>query len=132
MRYYHFTAKHLIHQIAREGLTLGKFPLVSEAGISFTTPCQWLTTSDGFDTQSWNTSQLIKYDRNDYRLTVEIPYKAQKNVVKATDYIKRIPVEYRHIATNWPGSDDWYLYIGKINPEWIKEYKENPILIKSV
>ncbi|TAL78730.1 MAG: hypothetical protein EPN88_02060 [Bacteroidetes bacterium] len=120
--FYHFTAKHLLPDILQQGLTLGKFPLISETSISFIKPCQWLTVNDKFETQSWNTSNLIKYSRNDYRLTIEIP-KANK-IIKATDYIKLIPLEYRHIVMDWVGSDEWYLYLGKISPEWIKSYQE--------
>jgi hypothetical protein len=105
--------------ILKQGLTLGKFPLISNLGISFVTPCQWLTLNNNFETQSWNTSNFIKYGRNDYRLTIELPRIVMRKIVKATDYIKLIPVEYRHIVTDWDGSDEWYLYLGKIKPEWI-------------
>jgi len=121
MIFYHFTAKHLLPDILEQGLTLGKFSLISDASISFFTPCQWLTTNSGFNTQSWNTSNLIKYVRDDYRLTVEIPYRDMRKVIKATEYVKLIPVEYRHVVTDWEGSKDWYLYLGKIRPEYIVE-----------
>jgi len=127
--YYHFTAKHLLPNILKQGLTLGKFPLVSESNISFITPCQWLTINDKFNTQSWNTSNLIKYSRNDYRLTIEIPRVNERKIIKATEYIKLIPVEYRHIVTDWNGSEDWYLFMGKISPEWIIDYQEKQRII---
>lgn len=121
--YYHFTAKHLFPKILKEGLTLGMFPLVSQTNILFIKLCQWLTTNNNFN-QSWNTTNSIKYSRNDYRLKIEIPRAGERKVIKATDYIKTIPVEYRHIVTDWNGSEDWYLFMGEISPEWIVGYDE--------
>ena len=129
MKLYHFTAKHLLDSILKEGLTKGAIPLITPQGLRLATPVQWLTTNKGFD-QIWNTKLIIKYDRNDVRLTVKIPNtELGRNLIKWTDFIA-IP-EMQATAQNLNDKEgdfnNWYIYAGVVKKHWIRniEYKTN-------
>lgn len=112
--------------ILREGLTKGGYPLDSCG--QFIRGVQWLTLESDPEKQSWATHILIPYSRTAFRLTVNIPDSFKKKLLKASDYSAKLPEEVdRKIVSDWPGSDAWYVYLGKIPPKWIvgcREMKE--------
>ena len=129
MKLYHFTAKHLLDGILKEGLTKGAIPLITPQGLRLATPVQWLTTNKGFD-QIWNTKLIIKYDRNDVRLTVKIPNtELGRNLIKWTDFIAIPEMQATAQSLNDKEGDfnNWYIYAGIVKKHWIRniEYKTN-------
>lgn len=119
MTLYHFCAAHMVRSIMQEGLTMGKFPVLSDKGWSFIEPCQWLSAEPDARKQSWATSYLINYDRTAYRLTVNIPRSYLKKLKKATDFVKTLSEESRGLVEGWDGSEKWYIFKGKIPSAWI-------------
>lgn len=118
MNLYHFCAAHNIKGIRKRGLTLGLFPIIGDEDIRFISACQWLTSEPDPQKQSWATSQHIPYSRTAYRLTINIPTICC-NLVKASTFVKHLDPKHRNIVEDWQGSEDWYIYIGSVPPEWI-------------
>ena len=116
---YHFCPAHMVKGILREGLTKGAYPIWDGDELSLMKDTQWLTTESNPKKQSWATSNLIEYSRTDYRLTVDIPGNYRKKVVGAYEFIKDFSEENRDPVEKYEGSDDWYIYRGKIPPKWI-------------
>lgn len=114
---YHFCPTHLKNAILTEGLTKGGFPLV-ESGV-FVRNVQWLTSEKDPKMQTWNTQNLISYSRTAYRLTINIPDSRHKRLMKALDFVTVFPEGDRKIVTEWPGSEAWFVYLGKIPQKWI-------------
>jgi len=128
MKLYHFTPEHLLKRVLSGGITLGKIPILDERGNvkSFVTNCQWLTSDGDWDKQSWATSQLINYDRTAYRLLVKIPKSSRNKLCKAHDILNQLPMPSQRLITDWPGSDNWYLFFGRIPPGWIRQVDKKP------
>ena len=129
MKLYHFTAKHLLDSILKEGLTKGAIPLITPSGLRLATPVQWPTTNKDFD-QVWNTKLIIKYDRNDVRLTVKIPNtELGRNLIKWTDFIVIPEMQATAQSLNDKEGDfnNWYIYAGIVKKHWIRdiEHKSN-------
>lgn len=120
---YHFCAKHCLPGILRDGLTLGATPVFENGLLRLEMGQQWLTAEKDPRKQSWNTHNLVKYNRTAVRLTVRIPDSYRKKLVKATDLAKALPPEGRYIITDYAGSDAWYIYKGRIPPKWILGYE---------
>lgn len=115
---YHFCPAHLKDSILLEGLTKGGFPLMESSGL--VRNIQWLTTNKDPRMQAWATKNLISYSRTAYRLTIDIPDSMQKRkLLKAQDWVSVLPEGDRKIVTEWPGSEAWYVYLGKLPPKWI-------------
>jgi hypothetical protein len=123
MKLYHFAPTYLLEGIQKNGLTKGTFPVIRKYGpMRLLGPCQWMTNDMDFNNQSWATTrELIDYDRNDVRLMISIPKSSRIRLVRACDFIKGFPEDSRHIVTDWPGSEHWYLYLGNIPSGWIRE-----------
>lgn len=121
MKLYHFTAKHLIDKIKIEGLTLGGIPLILPKGLKMIKPAQWLTSNPEFN-QSWCSEKVIlKYNRNDYRITVKIP-KGNKNIYSWLDLCKIPELKETSKYLNASGdSENWFIYFGNIKPKWFRE-----------
>lgn len=133
MSFYHFTAAHMLRPILEEGITRGHTPFVATNGQIFLVPgTQWLTTDKSFK-QSWCIPELsnLPYDRNAFRLTVEIPAAHRQHLV--TWQQLRARLWETHAADRLPGFDDprytdaenWRVFLGNIHPLWIKQFNEN-------
>lgn len=121
---YHFCPVHMVESIRKNGLTLGKVPVMGDGHYSFIDNCQWLTNDKDPKKQSWATSQLIPYSRTAYRLTIEIPASRRKRLVRAIDFVKVLPEDAREVVTAWPGHEHWYIFRGRIPPAWIVGCRE--------
>lgn len=129
MRLYHFAPEQLIESILSEGLTLGKIPVLHEDGtLTFRGPCQWLTKDGDWNNQSWATQQLITYDRTAYRLQISIPKAHRHLLINAYDYLPQLPVFSKSLITDWKGSENWYLFSGRIPRGWIRKVEQKPTL----
>lgn len=114
---YHFCPAHMKNAILSEGLTKGAFPLMESGG--FAQNVQWLTSERDPKKQTWATQKLISYSRTAYRLTIHIPDSRHKKLRKALEWVAVFPEGDRKIVTEWPGSEAWYVYLGKIPQKWI-------------
>lgn len=119
MTLYHFCAEQDKSNILKEGITLGQFPKLVSGQYQFVPHCQWLTADPDPQKQSWATKHLIDYSRTAYRLTINIPANYHKKLIRAIDFVKDMPEEAQRIVTGWGGSDEWYIYHGKIPAKWI-------------
>lgn len=119
MTLYHFLAAHMVEAVKRDGLTMGIFPIFDGADLTIIKNCQWLTADKNPNNQSWATSVTLPYSRTAYRLTVNIPFSRRKKLVKASDFVERLPETARELVDAWEGSDQWYVYLGPIPAKWI-------------
>lgn len=128
MKLYHFAPAHMVKSILRNGLTLGQLPILDDSGnlVSFIGPRQWLTKDGDWNKQSWATKKLINYDRTAFRLLISIP-KANRDILsKAYDIMEHLPEPSRRLITDWEGSENWYLFLGRIPSGWIRRVEVNP------
>ena len=116
---YHFCPAHLVRGIMEQGLCVGMFPLIGGGHVTMLEGYQWLTAEKDPAKQSWATRQIIPYSRIACRLTVDIPLSRIRKLYRAVDFVKSFEPEQQEIVTEWPGSDQWYVYKGRIPPKWI-------------
>ena len=116
---YHFCAIGSKEGILSEGIRLGQFAYPNNDGYKLIPNCQWLTKDSDPKNQSWATQNLIHYSRTAYRMTVNIPNSRHKKLIRAVDFVRNMPAEAKQIVTGWTGSENWYIYRGKIPPQWI-------------
>lgn len=116
---YHFCTAESAEKILRDGITEGLTPIWNGGELILDRPAQWLTREPDARKQSWNTKTLIADDRTAYRLTVRIPESYGKKLYRASAYIKQFPKENWDLVFDWGGSEQWYVYRGKIPPRWI-------------
>ncbi|MGL5514278.1 MAG: hypothetical protein ACRDBM_13715 [Sporomusa sp.] len=124
MRLYHFTPAHMIDGIITGGLTKGAMPMLNRFGevLGFTSDVQWLTKESDFNKQAWATQNLINYDRTAYRLSVVIPITHYNNLYDMDKFLKYIIHDgTKRMIRETQGYKDWYVYLGKIPADWIKE-----------
>jgi len=128
MKLYHFTPTLLLNAILKNGLTLGRLPIIDDNGRlrAFMEPCQWLTNNGDWNSQSWATRELIKYDRTAFRLTIIIPKHHKEKLLKAIDYAPYLPKNSQRLITDWPGSEHWYFFVGRIPRGWIRTIEQRP------
>lgn len=116
---YHFCAAHMKSAILQNGLTLGSYPIQGKP-LKDWPKCQWLTKDRDPKRQSWATRNLISYSRTAYRLTVKIPDNyGRKKLQSAEQFVAELLEEDRKPVTEYPGSKNWYVYLGHIPPKWI-------------
>lgn len=120
---YHFCAARDVRSIMEYGLSRGMTPIEKDGLVALLPWTQWLTTDKDPAHQSWNANNLVPYSRTAYRLTIRIPYSHRKKLIKATDFVKKLPPDNMGLM-DWPGSENWYVYIGGIPPMWIVGVKK--------
>lgn len=121
MLLYHFCPAHLVEAIKCEGITLGKLPVILDSGTLLYDGCQWLTEEADPTKQSWATNHAIGYSRTAYRISIWIPKRHVRHLWKAEDLVPLLPERSRPIIADWPGSDAWYIYLGKMPASWIQK-----------
>ncbi len=126
MKLYHFCPKWMMEGILREGLTLGKIVLRGLPDPLFAEGYQWLTKNPDFN-QSWCEYSTLPYRRNEVRLTVKIPFTRARQAIRWLLFCKVNP-EHKEMwdTLNCYGDpENWFVYHGRIPPEWIKKVKMN-------
>ncbi len=127
MKLYHFAPEHMVEGILHEGLTKGTIPMQDDERISFFGPCQWLTADKDFNAQSWATSKLIDYDRTAVRLQISIPKSHRHKLKSALEMERVLPIQ--GLVTGWPGSENWYVFLGSIPRGWIRQVAKKPEVV---
>lgn len=121
---YHFTAKRFVPAILKGGLTRGAM-LKSIKRLEFIYNRQWLTKNPSFD-QEWAIgSGALPYQRNEVRLTVEIPDALEENI-KPWTQMKFLTPEVAEELSMYGDPENWMIYIGNVRPHWITEVVQNP------
>lgn len=132
MKLYHFTAAHLLDKIKIEGLTLGVIP-VRFRPVKFLRPYQWLTSNPNWN-QSWtDETGSIGYPRNVYRLTINIPGKARRNLHNWIRFGElNVPSNVLDTLNAYGDPENWHVFSGKINPSWVVEIVQNPSMTREI
>lgn len=126
MTLYHFTARRFVDAILREGITRG-FVLINFSGLRFTAEYRWLTTNPSF-VQAWaDGTGRLPYNRNEVRLTVEVPPEHERLVHKWSALGPILSDEYRALSM-LGDPENWRLFKGSVPPMWITATDENPPL----
>tara|TARA_Y100001970_G_C14176879_1_gene827512 strand:- start:1133 stop:1540 length:408 start_codon:yes stop_codon:yes gene_type:complete len=134
MNLYHFTALEYLVPILKRGIVRGDVPTSPHEG--FNAP--WLTDDKSWDSQRWSTGSVLNKER--VRLTVDIPNAEEDwNLKKWSTFHKYLKVDSRWYSildeVAGGGSDNWFIYIGIVDPDWItrvevKDYKDRPLLLE--
>lgn len=81
---------------------------------------QWITYDGNHDRQSWATKQLIKYDRREYRFTIELPDNEVSQLYDR-DRLEEVIPGSKELFDGWPGSENWVAYRGNISKYHLKK-----------
>ena len=81
---------------------------------------QWLTLDGSREEQSWATKHTIRYDRTEYRWTVEIP-EAEESQLYDMERLEAAIPGTDALFLGWPGSENWRVYRGNIPRKWLKK-----------
>jgi hypothetical protein len=121
---YHFTAARFIESIKREGITLGAVltgikngkPILQQGYL-------WLTVNIDCHDQEWCKNRVtIPYDRSAFRITVDVPFYAEKRVINWLDFCNsgRVQKEVVELLNAYGDPENWRLFRGYIPPQWFK------------
>ena len=114
---YHFTSKHHIEGCKRQGIKLGVLPDFKNGKVVLVKGFQWLTTNPNFS-QEWNTQQEIKYDRTEYRITIQIPRIYKHKILNWLELSKNNKVA--KYLNAFGDRENWRIFKGIIRPTWFE------------
>ena len=129
---YHFCCERDMKGIRNNGITKGMISgkmLVKHPGkrgewqFYMTPGWQWLTLDGDHEGQSWATKHIIRYDRTEYRFTVEIPEIEEAQLYDKDRLNEAIPGT-DSLFLGWPGSENWRVYRGNIPKYWIRRLEK--------
>ena len=131
MQIFHFCCGKDLRGIRTDGITKGVIPTVRKAeghtkrkyNYVLINGWQWLTLDGDHDGQSWATNELIKKDRTEYRLTVEIPEKELDSLYDKARLLELYP-EIGPLVDGWEGSENWRVFRGGIPKYWIRKIEQ--------
>jgi len=123
--FYHFTSPDRVELIRQHGILMGDVPLTPTGG--FNAP--WLTEDPERGHQRWAAGSCEA--KGAVRLTVEVPF-PHPLLVRWPDLAKREGVEPKWYATldrvGGGGSENWWVFKGRIPPEWIVKIEDAPLV----
>ena len=126
---YHFCCEKDMRGIKTDGITkgavVGQHPINPGTWKERWLPdiihgWQWLTYDGNHDRQSWATKQKIRYDRREYRFTVELPDNEVSQLYDRDRLEEYIPGS-KDLFDGWPGSENWVVYRGNISKYQLKK-----------
>ena len=121
--FYHFTSEERVESIRKSGIIKGDVPTTPTEG--FNTP--WLTNDGTWASQGWGRGST--FDKSSVRITVEVPTDDGK-----LEYWPDL-AENEKVSESWyntldeaagGGSENWYVYRGKIPSDWITNIENRP------
>lgn len=128
MTVYHFCNEKSIRGIMTDGITRGMVPGYTlipaprgkkKVSTVVNKGWQWLTLDGDPNGQSWATSELIKENRLEYRLTVEIPEKELDSLYDKEKFLTVFP-NLGPLFDPLEGSKNWRIFRGNISKYWIR------------
>lgn len=123
---YHFTSDLHLMGCRLDGLTKGVIPIqILQVGVKFISNAQWLTRNPDFD-QAWDRWSTLPYDRTANRLTLCIPKDFTENLRCWKEIGPKLAAETFKWLSLIGDPKNWFIYLGKIPPEWIVETIKNP------
>ena len=125
---YHFTSEQLIGKVRRQGLTRGMIPWdIDPQTLEVRTQSgyQWLTCEKSYE-QPWALLGNLPHARNRYRITIVIQGTAQQRLAPWTEICKRFSPESAEDLNRCPGWADWFVFKGRIPPQWFLSIERNP------
>ena len=131
MLIYHFCCEKDLRGIKTDGLTKGAIPIVDVINgkqcWGLIKGWQWLTVDGRHGEQAWATNELIKDDRTEYRLTIQIVGKEVKSLYDRDQLLELLPQVDPMLFDGWEGSKSWRVFRGTIPKYWIQkiEHWEN-------
>lgn len=127
--FYHFTSTQHLAGVRQGGLAKGAIPfrMLPDGKITFMRGYQWLTLDGNWD-QSWANPKLspLPYRKNEYRLTIQIPNFAMKNLVSWLDYSQKVNPPSVTFLQSFRGHRHWWLFQGIIPFLWVVAVDHNP------
>lgn len=130
--FYHFTSSMHLLGVKKSGIEKGAIPfrMLDDGRITFMRGYQWLTLDGEWD-QSWATPELsnLPYRKNEYRLTVQVPNFAMRNLVSWSEYSQKVNPPSALYIQSFRGYRHWWLYNGIIPFIWVVAVDHNPIPI---
>ena len=122
---YHFCCGKDLRGIRTDGLTKGAIPVfdtISGKQVwGLILGWQWLTVDGRHGKQAWATNELIKKDRTEYRLTVEIVGKDIESLYDRDRLLAVLPQVDPMLFDGWEGSKQWRVFRGSIPKYWIRK-----------
>lgn len=115
---YHFCAERHLKSIMTRGLVKGAIAEPTPTGFRIYSGWTWLTLDPDPGRQSWATKNVIKYDRTQYRLTIEIPDAEIGKLFNRKGIAALLPA-CDLLFDGFSGSENWRVFHGRIPPEWI-------------
>ena len=122
---YHFCPEWMLANIRRQGLTIGRMLYLLDRVLKAIPGVQWLTVNPDWN-QSWCEHSTLPYRRNEARLTVEIPLDAQGRLHVWMTFCEEHPNELWADLNSFGDPENWRIYRGRIEPEWITCVMHNP------
>lgn len=116
---YHFCAGRHLRSIMTRGLVKGAIAEPTPTGFRIYSGWTWLTLDPDPGRQSWATKNIIKYDRTQCRLMIEIPDTERGKLFDRMGIVAFFP-SCDLLFDGFPGSENWRVFHGRIPLEWIK------------
>lgn len=120
MKIYHFCCARDMKGIRTDGITKGVIPWFVGSTLHMMTGWQWLTLDGERAHQSWSTQYLLRYDRTEYRWTVEIPDRYLASLYDREGLVKLYPGT-EALFDGWLHSEQWRVYHGPIPKRWLRK-----------
>lgn len=125
---YHFCCERDMRGIRNQGITKGAIPGEKKVPQGKGKPgkwvtmlimgWQWLTFDPDRAKQSWNTRHLLRYDRTEYRWTIDIP-ENMKGQLYDRDRLEKLYPGSKALFDGWKGSENWVAFRGPIPKKWL-------------
>ena len=123
MTLYHYTTASHLEEIKVRGLTRGVIPITMT---QYHHDYQWLTSNkDWFP--PWAAGLAGKYARTQYRIEVQIPKKAKRNLLSWSEHGTRlVPLVMWDMLNSHDNPNDWYVFDGRIPASWFGKIEQRP------
>lgn len=126
VKFYHFTAKRFVDSIMKEGITRGMM-VKSINPVRLIPNKQWITVNPEFEQEWARGTGKLPYQRNEARLTIEIPLDQISHCKPWTQMKFLVPLVAEDLS-RFGDPENWHIFQGEIPPTWITQidFKDSP------